>query len=504
MLITNLAKGLEKPMPDLFTLVDLILTSLKSRNQQTVAATLRLISVILQSQHQYAVLSIIKTQPPSDDTHARTIGAHTRDTEALFSMAEDLIEHGDLIEMYEAHLEDARTLVESHCCSASLLTLPSSSIGDAKVGTLRTEHKYTVQPHLIRLDDPLTNSMVSLLGDFLTNDINTNLSLTQAVSTLASCGNTRLDRWLLGDPNHAEIYSAQSAALVSESGDSNKIDAIAVHEEAQPETQTADMNELENPIPNDSEPPHYHRAPSPIFTALDSLVQQVERFRHDIKDFDTDLAERRRFFNVGKDIDKAVTNDSPQSEKSNERRSGESTTITAPQIRGADHITLISRRLISESASSNGSRSSSPRGRQSSDLLPSTSMGRLSHLRISPSPSPSQPASRAFSPSPRREDPSKLTPPKRVLTALVPAQSLHQKLKVNSAPGREVRDLGSSETSSIRSQSTSAEVRGSETVAKEISLGHLLTNVIILQEFILELAAIVEVRGSLFGEVKFT
>lgn len=490
-------------MPDLFTLVDLILTSLKSRNQQTVAATLRLITVVLQSQHQYAVSSIVKIQPPSDDVHARTIGAHNRDTETLFSMAEDLIEHGDLKEMYEANLQDARTLVESHCCSASLLALPGLNIGDREVGISRIAHKYTVRPHLVRPDDPLTSSMVSLLRDFLTNDINTNLSLTQALATLASCGNTRLDRWLLGDPVHTETYPVQSVPSVSESVDSNKDDTITVHTKAQTTTQTADMTTPENLVPKDSEPLSYNTAPSPVFAALDSLVQQVERFRHDVKDFDTYLAERRHVVKVGEDIDKAVANDSPLSRKSSERKSGESTRVSIPRTRGADHIASISERLISETTSSNGSRSNSPRGRQPSDPMPSTPIGRLNHVRISPSPSPSQPASRAFSPPPLRAESSSYMPPKRILAPMGPADSLHQKLKIKSMSGRDVRDIGSSETSSIRSGSASAEVRGTETAAKEITLGHLLTNVIILQEFILELAAIVEVRGSLFGEVRF-
>jgi len=50
-----------------------------------------------------------------------------------------------------------------------------------------------------------------------------------------------------------------------------------------------------------------------------------------------------------------------------------------------------------------------------------------------------------------------------------------------------------------RSESLRSEARGQETVG--ISLSHLLTNVIILQEFLLELAAIIEVRASLFSEV---
>ena len=38
---------------------------------------------------------------------------------------------------------------------------------------------------------------------------------------------------------------------------------------------------------------------------------------------------------------------------------------------------------------------------------------------------------------------------------------------------------------------------------KLVSVSHVLTNVIVLQEFLLELAALVQVRAGLFEEVKF-
>ena len=37
----------------------------------------------------------------------------------------------------------------------------------------------------------------------------------------------------------------------------------------------------------------------------------------------------------------------------------------------------------------------------------------------------------------------------------------------------------------------------------EASLGHIITNVVILQEFVLELVALMQVRASLFSEVRF-
>jgi hypothetical protein len=63
-------------------------------------------------------------------------------------------------------------------------------------------------------------------------------------------------------------------------------------------------------------------------------------------------------------------------------------------------------------------------------------------------------------------------------------------------------DLGDADSSSVGSAPTdpgTADETERETV--EVSLNTILTNTIILREFILELAAVVQVRASLFGEV---
>ena len=501
-LISNLAQGQEKPMPDLFTLVDLIQTSLQSRNQQTVTATLRLVSVLLRSQHQYAISSIIKNQPIGHDTPFRTMAAHDRDTRILFSLAEDLIDHDDLGEMYESHLQDARILLEAHCCSARLLALPDAA--GANLSGIE-KHSSLVQPHLIRMDDPLIKSLVSLLEDFLANDIGTNLGLTQAFSTLASCGNTRLENWLLGDPVQHEGISNQQTASDDDLDDSDNDDTIPLNKGD--ETNLASSEVTIKPIKlerSTQELKDTSTVTSPVFAALEELVQQVERFRRDIHDFDTYLAERRHVFRVGEDIDRAVANDLPPS-----RRSQEPSRLSHSRVRSVPQIGSISKRLMSETSSANASRSSSPRGRQLNDSSSSTLAGRLNHLRISPSPSPSKPASRTFSPSPLQKDavpsdPTPSTPPKRAITPTGPADALRQniKLKIRSSSHRnDVPDI-TSETSSIRSESVTAETRTADET-REVTLSHILTNVIVLQEFILELAAIVQVRASLFGEVKF-
>jgi hypothetical protein len=51
--------------------------------------------------------------------------------------------------------------------------------------------------------------------------------------------------------------------------------------------------------------------------------------------------------------------------------------------------------------------------------------------------------------------------------------------------------------------SVNSETEGEDDI-REASLSHIITNVVILQEFVLELVALLQVRASLFSEVKFT
>lgn len=496
-LVTNLAQVQEKPMPDLFTLVDLVLTSLRSRNQQTVTATLRLVSVILRSHHQFAVSTMIKTEY-SGNLPVRTIGAHHKDTALLYTMAEDLIFHDDLREAYDAHLEDARTLLETHCCSPLLLPLPAFKTGPKnQISTHSVERGDASKPHSIKPDDPLLQALISLLEDFLVNDIATNLGLTQAFATLISCGNTRMEYWLLREPADNDVSSIRSAISDDGLDGSDHDDTITLNN-------GVGHSKQNGPTPKKTSPPQSHvvnHVASPVFAALDSLVQQVEAFRHDIQEFDTYLAERRHVFKVGDDIDKDAANGS----NAPSRKSEDSSRPTRSKAGNAAQIGSISERLMSETSSANISRSSSPRGRQLD--VPSTPnlIGRLTHLKISPSPSPSKMESRTFSPSPLRRDSTTSTPPKRVITPMGPADALRLKVKIKTKDGNDrnhMTDVGGSETSSIRSGSVVPDTQTAED-SKEITLSHLLTNIIILQEFILELAAIIQVRASLFGEVEF-
>ena len=495
-LITRLAQVEEKPRPDLFTLVDLILTSLQSHNQQTVTATLKLLSVILRSQHEFAVSTMIQTQYVGN-LPMRSISAHCRDTALLFSTAEDLLFHDDLREAYETHLEDARTLIETHCCSPLLLPLPSSKMKPRRdSSTLLAERIDALRPRLIKPDDPLLQALISLLKGFLANDIVTNLDLTQSFAILLSCGNMRLEYWLLQEPANYDVSPKRSAVPDNELNESDQDDTITLTNRVDNSKQGAEIRTETSPKSREEDQPA-----SPMFAALDSLVQQVETFRRNIEHFDTYLAERRHIFKVGDDIDKDEANVS----SAPSRRSEDSARPMHPKVGGAAQIVSISERLLSETSSTNISQSSSPRGRQLELSSTPNLVGRLRHLKISPSRSPSKMESRAFSPSPLRKASDTSTPPKSIITPMGPADALRQKVKIKidvSDNRSHMEDFGSSETSSIPSGSVVPENPSNEGL-KEITLSHLLTNVIILQEFILEIAAILQVRASLFKEVEF-
>ena len=489
-LITNLAQVQEKSMPGLFTLVDLVLTSLQSCNQETVTASLRLVSVILGCQHHFAVSTMVQTQYVKP-LPMRTICAHHKDMALLFSMAEGLLFHDDLREAYDAHLEDARRLVETHGCSLSQLPLTASQ---REMPTQIVERDDTLGPRSIKSDDPLLRALISLLENFLMNDIATNLSLTQTFSTLFSCGNMRLEYWFFQEPADNDISPERSAISNDGLDESDQDNTMTLNnrKHLRQHAQGREKTSL----------PESHDVTSPVFAALDSLVQQVETFRHEIEQFDTYLAERRHVFKVGDDIDKDVANGS----SAPSRRSEDSSRPTNLKAVNAAQFGSISQRLMSETSSANISRSSSPRGRQLE--LPSTPnlVGRLAHFKISPSRSPSVVEPRAFSPSPLRKDSVSSTSPKHVITPMGPADALRQKVKIKAKVGLgryHVGDIEGSESSSIRSGSVVPNAQSTEDF-KETSLSHLLTNIIILQEFMLELAAIIQVRASLFGEVNFT
>lgn len=126
---------------------------------------------------------------------------------------------------------------------------------------------------------------------------------------------------------------------------------------------------------------------------------------------------------------------------------------------------------------------------------------------------PSRGSSRAFSPSPLRDAETTLrkqgVPASQAAAFAAVDQSIlarkvglpAMKGEITPIPFPNLKD-GSAEGSTQGTEDGS--VHGDvEAEEKEVSVNHVLTNVIVLQEFLLEVAALVQVRAGLFGEVRY-
>ena len=487
-LIQKQAANLDEPSPHLFTLVDLIICGLKSHSEHSVAATLRLLGTILSRQHQYATPGLLRPQTASGGSH-RSLSAHDRNIDVLLDLAEDLTNE-DLDSIYEQHLQDARVLLQTHVCSTGLLTLPSTTaVSSQKILSQRQlPLPPTMKDHTISPNDPLLETMLSTLDHFFSNNIETNLSLTQAFAIMISCGHTRLEGWFLND--FAQVEELSEEAEISPSGASSMHGANDPGHSAEEESTNLDMKR--------PSPTHAIEDTTPFFESLTRLADQAKRFEREIQDFGIHLAERKHIFKVGEEIEMALE-EAPVSPRSARGSKG----VSPERSRAPLHVVSISERLLSKGNSANVSRTGSPRGRQRSEPFNPPLVSRLAHLRISSSPSPSKDSSVHTASSLGRKSFSS-TPSKGLPSPT--GSAINKKIRVTldiSKKQTSSPDTGSSEVSSVHSESIEPEP-GQRKQYREISLSSVLTNVIILQEFLLELAAIVEVRAGLFGEVSLS
>lgn len=318
-LLSQVANIADNPTPDLFNLGDLVLTSLGSKSQQTVSATLRLISTILRKHYPYAMGTLIKTSPVAANAPARTIGAHNKEMEMLFSMVADISEENNAEESYQDHLKDCLVLLESHPCSGKLLGLKeSTSRGnrsepeDAAHAKLHGMSMHTLQPN-----DPLLRNLVDLLGTFFSNTVETNLTLTCVIVDLAACAWMRPEGWLLFDPATYEFVAGEDDTESEDDHDEleemeDELAAImgdttiaSEPEDIFAESERRRLRDLKRA----RREPRNAKMP-PILSALSSLVSQIGSYRRDIPDLDNKLAERRQAFEFTDELNEALA--SPQ------------------------------------------------------------------------------------------------------------------------------------------------------------------------------------------------
>lgn len=570
MLLTKSFREDDQIDPSLFSLIDLILNSLRSNNPQSVTAALRLVSVILSKNHAYAIGTLVKVSFVGSKEVQRTHGSLNAEMEAYLELAKTTGDTTGIDEMYENHLKDALKLLESHACSAQLLKLDELGFAVKRTGSNLISMREPTTHH-INPDGSMLRFLLYNLESFLTNNVEVNLGLTETIITLASCGHLRLEGWVSVEPSkyvfsdatsntEATVTSASPTSTLNDHGSENKDQIKAL--------------ELARQRPN-----WYRRNSPPLLVCLNAVHKELVSVRGAVPDFDILLGARRQAFNLYDAISEAIANAPPplpsrdkppalpprpqqptplpQTQGSEGKSFAERmladferTVLNPPGTptrsgQGLQRGLNLAQRMLSDYEKSIGGdgaigrsspvsssvrsprtpRSQSrPRPTPAPNFQDSRGLGSYGMVGAqSPSPRTPQSMSRAQSPMPgahaHGQDPRQKgrgKDPKALLNDVIreaDAEVLKRRFQFPTRKALAEEDREESDTASVASREQSrdrgsgkgkaGDKRGVDSDLREASLSHILTNAVILQEFELELVAIMQVRASIFGEVRF-
>lgn len=458
--------------PSLFNLVDLVLGSTASRNPQTVIAALKLTTVILSKNHGYALGSLVKVMHIHHKEPHRTVGSLNIELESYINLAIDLAGMDGVDDAYDNYLKDTLSALESHPCSLKTIALPPTSPKSPGYFDSAEPTAMDVDPHYLVPEDPLFQSIIDLLLRFITNDIETNLALTEAIISLGTCSQLRLEGWLSVDPAD---YHFEDDGLEPTQFSSENLRAMYMAERL--------------PTWNPSATPQ-------LLACLQQLQAQVEALRGDIPDWDDHVAHRKNAFRFHEEMNEALKMSTPQAKPVRQSSDTPAGTWT-PQI--PKHVL---------DSSATPSRTQSPRGRKEalseSKNTPATSPApsRLGGQAIVGSPS------RALSPLPAPNASKRQTTLFSDIDAniagLKNAEFYKRRIRFRRPAGSQTVEVMLSKYQPPPKDSDDIpEAEEEEDDTREASLMHIITNVVILQNFVLEIAALMQVRASLFNEVKY-
>lgn len=559
MMLASNFKDDEQLTPSLFSLTDLILNSIRSSNQQTVTAAFRLISVILSKNHAYAIGTLIKISTVQVQEVHRTHGSLNAEMEAYLELAKTIGE-GWVDDGYDSHVKDALKLLESHTCSAHILKLDELGFAPKKSNSSLICVREPTMHHLSQ-DDSMLRYILETLETFLTNSVEANLGITETIITLASCGHLQLEGWLSVEPSK---YVYQDTDTNPESSTHTLSQSMtATNGTISPETDPVKALELARRRPNwyRRNTPAMLASLNTLHAELTSVRAEVPDFDILL------AARRQAFLlydaiseaiangpppPVPKDpIQRSPSRSSqggspaPKDAKKNfadriisdfERSVASAATPTkfgASGASGAARTLNFAQRMLADyersigGDGSVGTRDSSPRGAPSRprsnskprtpSLAPPTPQQQQQQnlgsygLVGQRSPTMSQSRSRTQSPRPRDNTAAAKAAgkdPRELLNDVVReanAEILRRRFQFGARDerGSEPRGTDQGAAGAESSRKRGGDMKEYGAVLREASLSHILTNTVILQEFELELVAVMQVRASMFGEVRF-
>lgn len=493
--------------PLLFNLVDLTLACLRSHSQQTIRATLRLVSAILKRHHRYAVLTLLRTEG-FDANGRRTSGAHNQEVEFLMSLAGSVGGQEDFDEVFENTLQDAMTRLESHPCSLKLVA-PKISTNNHDLAAIPDSLPGAppdVAGHTLRPDDPLLGALLDILETFFVNPVDTNLAVTETITDLAICGYMGVEGWLLRAPA-SYVYDEEA-------------ETETPGEDTEGENQRSRKKCRRRPRWSEAELPR-------ILTVLSLLAEQVSQYRDIIPRFDELLQQRREAFQTADSAPRPRETPVPEKEREGRTGAGGAESPRPSALEG------LAQRILGDLGSS--SRSGSPRSDRG---LGGAAPGAPKEFPLSVEGRGQVVAGEGREGAEGKAGKDVAVSGQMAAFAAVDQGILARRVGI---PGRAVVPLsfegkkggeeeeqgtkGSEEQKEGGDEGAEAVAdAGAETAAggegegerqengeggaeeaaeETVSVSHVLTNALILQSFLMELAGLVQVRAGLFNEVRY-
>ncbi|KAI7865086.1 Retinoic acid induced 16-like protein-domain-containing protein [Spinellus fusiger] len=316
-----------------FTLKDLIFTRLKSNSQPTVIATLKLLKTLIVKHCRYS-LQLLTTEPDvctkKETLQGKTspstwIAHHIREVDLYFSLISGLDSNPEIQTAgYEEYLQDIEQWFENDPCYQHSVNILSSQQGfqsasksekrrSFKYGNGQDQRETRVERHTakgyptkrnmicrrIKPTDPLLQILLGLLSHFFAQTSELNLALTGVIAALATCPYQSLEGWM----------------SFCESDQTNPEDVLVLDQQVQePPKEDAIRSQdiyatfggvqVDEDDENDDRSVDYgvekitHHGPvqfksyPPLFTLFRTLTQQVDYYRSEIDEFGTLLEER--------------------------------------------------------------------------------------------------------------------------------------------------------------------------------------------------------------------
>ena len=446
------AEAAPKPSPTLFNLVDLVLISLRSKNVQTVVATLRLIAVILQKHQTFATL-LIKPDQLSSTDRKRTIGEFNMEMESIMAVATTIISDPTLDSSYENYLASASTMIQR----------PNPiEMGDSS-------------PAVLRPDDSILTGIMDQMARFFSNSVAMNLALTGVLTSLAACADVSIDGWALVHPDKYQYPSVQNGGM--DEGEEKPTPSATEQPEWPPSTETT-------PI---------------LLSTLSKLLKQLDSFRTEIANFDVLLAARRDLLiSEGQD----PLNDELAAKLSQSRGSGmgSASGTSTPRGRTVSGATATAASILERIGANVSPRAAS--------TIRSKSRATTIASKASSRPQSSSRPEQVTKDLKRKmivnvnEESSETSNADADATGETYATADEAESRPDSADA-DASTPTNADANGTASPSPSGTSKGSED-GNGVTLGHILTNAVILYEFVLELSAILQVRAAVLDEVSFT